>query len=156
MRFKFKLQKEGSPEIEIEKSFLGKSKVYVHEREVERLKEKGKPFLIRMNDGTEKKMFVEDVMFDYVPKVVVDGKEILLVRKLFWYEYLIGGIPLILIVRGGMIGALIGIIGSFLNFRVLRMGYSPAIKFLYVSVITISTFLSYLTIAILLQTLIGR
>lgn len=77
---------------------------------------KGKPFIIRMNDGSEKKMFVENVLFDYVPKVIVEGKEILLARKLLWYEYLLGGIPLILVVIGGMLGAIIGIIGSFLNF----------------------------------------
>jgi hypothetical protein len=155
MRFKFKLQEEGSPEIEIEKSFFGKVKVYYNEKEAERLNEKGKPFLIRMGDGKEKKIFVQDVYFDYVPKVIVDGKEINLARKLIWYEYLLGGIPLILI-SGGMIGALIGILGVYLNFMVMRARSFTAIKALYVAGITIFSFLLYLVIALTLQSLIGR
>ncbi len=146
MKYKFKLQEGNNPEIELEKSFwLGNIKVYVNGKEVARLKEKGKPFPLPMGDGTVKKMLVKGWLDD-VPKVIVDGKEILLARKLFWYEYVLGFIPAVLLM-GGALGGAFGVIGIMFNFKILRSSHTMLIKSLFILGVTVFLFFCYVAFA---------
>ncbi len=146
MKYKFKLQETNSPEIEIDKSFwIGMIKVYVEGKEIGFLKEKGKPFPIPMGDGTVKKMLVKGRLDD-VPKVIVDGKEIQLARKLFWYEYVLGFIPAVLLM-GGALGGAFAFIGIMFNFKILRFSHTMFIKSLFIIGITVFLFFCYVVSA---------
>ena len=142
MKYRFKLQETNSPEIEIEKSFwLGFIKVYVGGKEIGFLKEKGRPFPVPMGNGTVKKMLIKGRLDD-APKVIVDGKEIQLARKLFWYEYVLGFIPVVLLM-GGALGAFFGAIGIMFNFKILRFSHTMLIKSLFIIGVTVLLFFCY-------------
>ena len=142
MKYRFKLQETNSPEIELEKSFwMGMIKVYIDGKEIEFLKEKGKPFPIPMGDGTVKKMLVKGRLDD-LPKVIVDEKEIMLARKLFWYEYALGFMPAVLLM-GGALGGFFGVIGVIFNFKILRFSHTILIKSLFIIGITVLSFFCY-------------
>ncbi len=157
MKFRFALAEHGGPNITIEESiWFGKVRVYVNDIELKRLKEKDKAFLIQMNDGSFRKMIVKNSIFDYVPKVFMDEKEIRLARKLHGYEQIMAGIPLLLVFVGGVLGAIFGVLGAFFNFRILRTEYSLASKILFILGITSICVIGYLMSVIIFNTLIGR
>lgn len=143
MIYNFKLPDEKSPDIVVKTSIWNKPKVFVNNIEIKRLKEKGKPYAITINDGTIKKIFVKLNPPDPIPKILFEDNEILLARKLLWYEYILGGIPLILFIIGGALGAAIGIIASIFNFNLLRKEYSIFIKILLTTAMTILSFIAY-------------
>lgn len=156
MKHKFKLQETNCPEIEVEQSlWLGKTKVLVNGKEIARLSERGKPFPIPMTDGSVKKMFVKSGGFDYVPKVIVDGEEFRLARKLHWYEYTLGFLPLLLLLYGGAIGGALGAVGALLNIRIFRTDWPMVIKVLSVFGITLLTAIAFLIGTNIIRTLIG-
>ncbi len=156
MKHKFKLPEANWPEIEIDQSlWWGKIKVFVNGKEIKRLNEKGKPFPITMFDGSIKKMFVKSGGFDYVPKIIIDGKEMLLARKLLWYEYILGFLPLLLLLYGGAIGGALGAVGALLNVRIFRTDWPMVVKVLSVFGVTLLSAIAYLIGATIIQALIG-
>jgi hypothetical protein len=94
--------------------------------------------------------------FDYLPKVEVDGKAIALGRPLSNVEYVIGGLPLVLIVTGGALGGASGAVGMMYNYRVLRSSASMPAKVAGLLGVTAGSFLVYVVLAVLLHALIGR
>ncbi|MCK5534002.1 hypothetical protein KAI68_02715 [bacterium] len=154
MKLKFKLQESNSPEIELDKSFwLGKIKVCVNGKEVKPMKEKGNPFPIPMGDGTVKKMLVKGGLDD-LPKVIVDGKRIHLGRKLFWYEYALGLIPVVLLM-GGAWGGFCGGVGVLVNFKILRTSYTMRTKVLFVVGVTFFSSFIYAIIVVMFHLLMS-
>lgn len=155
LKHKFKLNELNSPEIEIDQSFWwGTIKVFVNGKKIERLREKGKPFPIPMSDGSIKKMFVKSGGFDYVPKIVVEGKEYLLARKLLWHEYVLVLLPFPLLLIGGAIGGAFAAIGIITNRRILRTDWSMAVKISSVFGVTLLSVIGYLIGAAIFRTLI--
>jgi len=128
MSYTVNLSETNSPQVTIKTSIWSKPQVLVNGQKVKPLKEKGRPYPIVMNDGITKKIQLKFSFIDPVPKVIYDEKEILLDRKLKWYEYALGGIPALLIFAGGAIGAAIGVIASFFNMKIIRSEMSMIIK----------------------------
>jgi hypothetical protein len=102
-------------------------------------------FKLQEGNGTVKKMLVKGWLDD-VPKVIVDGKEILLARKLFWYEYVLGFIPAVLLM-GGALGGAFGVIGIMFNFKILRSSHTMLIKSLFILGVTVFLFFCYVAFA---------
>ncbi|GAA0182109.1 hypothetical protein SH2C18_45430 [Clostridium sediminicola] len=147
MIFNFRLPEKNSPEIVVKTSIWSKPKIFVNNIQMKRLKEKGKPYSITMSDGTIRKIFMKLNPLDPVPRIFFGNNEILLAKKLLWYEYLIGGFPLILIIIGGALGGAIGVTASVFNFNIFRKEYSLFTKILLTTAITIISFTAYLTVA---------
>ena len=112
MNFKFKFEYDDCYDIELLRNFwTGSAKAFLNGVQMKRLKEKGNPFQIDLRNGETKKMYIKLNGIDFAPKVVIDDKEILLAPKIKPYQYLIVGIPLILMFIGGAFGALFGVLG---------------------------------------------
>jgi hypothetical protein len=155
MQWHFALPGSSTPSCRLEKSFwLGQLKLWCQGREVPRSKEKGKPFLIRGSDGSQARVHVKGNGWDYVPRLEVDGLRVLLDRPLSTLEYVVGGIPLLLMFLGGAIGGATGAIGTVYNYRVLRATASIPMKALGLVGVTGLSFLTYLVVAALFQVLI--
>jgi hypothetical protein len=155
MQWHFALPGSSAPSCRLEKTFwLGQLRLWCQGREVPRSKEKGKPFLIRGSDGSQTRVHVKGNGWDYVPRLDVDGLRVLLDRPLSTLEYVVGGIPLLLMFLGGAIGGATGAIGAVYNYRVLRATASTPMKVLGLVGVTGLSFLTYLVVAALFQLLI--
>jgi len=120
MKIKFKLPETDGPEIEVVESFWRvQPKVLINGVEIKRLKEKGKPVPIPLVDGSIKKISVR-YGFDFVPKVIIEEKELPLLRKLYTWEWVLGYAPAFLLFLGGAIGGALGGIATMSNLRILR------------------------------------
>ena len=151
MDFNFEYEKY---KIKINKNLLtGKIEVFVNSVEINRLKEKEKPFLI----DKDLKMYIKSNGFDFVvPKVIINDKEILLAQKLKWFEILICLIPFPLLIIGGAVGGGLAGLGIILNLYFIRSGNNRFLNIIKIIINTSILFLLYFLIAFLLNYFIKK
>jgi hypothetical protein len=147
LKYKFTLDELGESEIEIQRSFwTGRTQVFVDGNEVRKQKPGGY-YEIELSNGSIKKLKIKGSSFDGIPKVFLEDKEIVLARKLLWYEYLFAGFPFVLVFFGGAIGGLFGALATLYNFRIIRSNMSLLIKMLSIIASTIIAGLFYIIFA---------
>jgi hypothetical protein len=157
MEWRFALPGSATASCRLEKSmWLGQLRLWHQGREIPRSKEQGKPFLIpNAATGKPVRIQVKGGGLD-VPSIDVDGVQVLLGRPLSTIEYVIGGIPLVLVFLGGAIGGASGAVGTMLNYRVLREATSTSSKVIGVAVVSGLSFLAYVALATMVHTLFKR
>lgn len=144
MQYKFTSKELGKSEIEIHKSFwTGRTLVFVDGNEVSKQKKVGY-YELKSDKGDIKRMIIKGAGFDSVPKVFIEDKEVVLARKLLWYEYLIAVSPVVLVIAGGVIGGLFGALAAVYNFRIIRSSMSLVLKALSIMVTTILAGILYI------------
>jgi len=106
--------------------------------------------VLRRNDGKEViATWKPQVLGFDVPQLVVDGTEIPLVPPLKWYEWLWGGLPILLVFAGGALGAVIGFIAFSVNCKIFRAPLVLFLKFLASAAISMVAVLVYFLIVLL-------
>jgi hypothetical protein len=132
MKFPFQLSEFPNSDFQLDVDpFLGRNKIYQDGVLLNKLtKEKGKPFEVTSKLGANTLIYLKlnapDII---VPKIMVNGSEVMFVEKLKWWEYVLAWMPLILLFTGGAIGGGIGGATSGLNCVILRKPMSPAKKY---------------------------
>ena len=140
----------------IESSFwTGKSIIYQDGVQVEQSKEKGKPFLLKSSDGQILKAYAQNKLPEMVPELEINGIKYEIIEKLEWYQYAIGGLPILLVFVGGAIGALIGIFASINNFKIFRSEGTTLSKYVKVTGIVVLAYLAYLVLAGIISSLVN-
>lgn len=144
VKHKFELSGFPYSEFEIETSvWTGKSTLYMDNVEVKKSLTKGKPFELLKPDGTLVFAYPKKSFPDFIPKLEINGELNNVVEPLEWYEYVVGGLPIILMFIGGLIGGVIGVLACLANFNIFREEKSSVIKYLKVFAITIVSFIGY-------------
>ena len=115
----------------------GRVKVLVRGNALERLNESGKPFALPMPDGTTEKLFVLKTFPDPAPQVRFRDKTIQIARPLKWWEWAIGGAPLLFVIKGGALGSLVGGAATAANLFILRGSWRPPAKILSVLAVSL-------------------
>ncbi|SHG26335.1 hypothetical protein [Flavobacterium defluvii] len=120
--FKFTLPDFPNDEFEFENNiFSGKSTLKQNGIFVEQSKEKGKPFLIKRANQEIVKAFPKMNIPDISAQILnIDGKKYRMADKLKWYEYIVGGMPLLIVLGGGAIGGMIGGAATVINYTFFR------------------------------------
>lgn len=156
-KFSISLPNQSDTIIEVSKSLLtGKPTVWINGQLAEKVGGLSRAFLIPLSDGTVKKLEVDRGGIDYIPRVYIDGERIAIARKLKWYELILGGMPLLLLLLGGALGALCGMIAMITNYKVLRSEKSNTVKILLIIGITALSVILYLILILLLRFIINR
>ena len=142
---------------EIEHSAMtGKVKITKNGVELKQSTEKGKPFLLIQENGVVEHLYVKGSFHDFETFLELNGEKIEIVEKLKWYQYAIGGLPMLLIFVGGLIGGGIGVGLSAYNFSVFRGDNTEVMKYVKVIGITILGFVVYLVLSGLIVNAIGQ
>ncbi len=148
MKYNFQLPDFPNSNFEIEISiWTGKSKLLKDNVQVEQSKEKGKPFLILTDTGELIKAYPKQSLPDFVPTLEINGTKNQIVEKLKWFQYALGGLPILLLFAGGAIGAGIGAVGAMTSFNIFRQEGTMTSKYLKVIGIVVTTFLLYFVFA---------
>lgn len=147
MKYKFSIPEHPETVIEIDISpWSGKQNVLVngHPAKQSAQSKRRKPeFLIPDSTGTEKTLELKSSLFGDLT-AFLDGEKIQVTPPLKWYQYIFGGLPIILIFTGGAIGGIFGVLGSLSNYSVLRSKLNVAMKILAVIGISAISLLLYL------------
>jgi hypothetical protein len=155
MKCNFSLPQQSDTIIDVEYSFwTGKLKVFANGQPVERSaqsKRKNPKYIIPGPGEIEQILEVKPSIFDGGLNVFVNGTKIPVTRPLKWYEYLMGGLPILLIFFGGAIGGLFGAIGACCNFMIIRSKLNIVVKILAVLGISAISLILYLIFALLIN-----
>lgn len=81
-------------------------------------------FSLRRDDGTEAIAQLHGQLLDPIPQVRVDDERIRLAPPFAWYEWLLAGLPLLLLASGAL-GGVLGGLFVVLNGRILRAARVP-------------------------------
>lgn len=155
MKYNFQLLDFPNSNFEIETSiWTGKSKLQMDNIQEEQSKEKGKPFLIPLAIGDFVKAFPKTSFPDLVPKLEINGIENQIVEKLKWFQYLIGGLPILLLFLGGALGGGIGALGAIINFNIFRKDGTEFSKYTKIIGIVFGSYILYFLIVTLFQKII--
>ncbi|MRX69324.1 hypothetical protein SAMN06265349_10614 [Flavobacterium resistens] len=153
--FKFTLPDFPNDHFEYEENiFTGKSVLKQNGIIVKQSKEKGKPFLITTTNQEIVKAFPKGSFPDISAKTLtIAEKKYPMASKLKWYEYVIGALPIVLVLSGGAIGGFIGGAATIINYTLFRTTTSPVNKYLKVLGVNIACFIIIMFAATLFSTL---
>ncbi len=93
---------------------------------------------------------------DPLPTLEVDGQDVHIGRPLAIYEWVWVGLPLLLIVVGGGIGAAVGVVAAWLNAGIFRSDRTTATKFALTGVVSLAAVGVYFLAAMLVGALFGQ
>ncbi len=110
----------------------------------------------RKNDGTEVAAAWQPIMMGLdVPKLVLEGKIINVVRPLQWYEWAWSGLPILLALIGGFLGALAGYLAFQINTKIFRSDLNKVMQYILTAGVSIGAGIVYFILAVLLTNFVG-
>lgn len=115
---------DSGDELKITNGFAGELKVFWNGVKIKKIKGS---YYVNINNES-KLLVVEKHKFLGFPIVFLDDKEIVIVKKLKRYEWVLSALPLLLIFVGGAIGGLIGSIGFSINVPIFRSKLPSSVK----------------------------
>jgi hypothetical protein len=90
-----------------------------------------------------------------VPQLLVDGKVVSLVEPLKWYQWVWGGLPVLLVFAGGLLGVLIGLIAFSINAKIFRSGLNDVLKYIISGMFSLTAVIVYLFLGTIVSLLIS-
>lgn len=147
---KFKLEHEILKNEDVEITcplWFGKVLVTQKGELVERLPEAHFPFKVQGDDGAPHKLLVRAHFLDPIPKVQLDGKEILLARRLHRVETIFAVLPAGMFLGHGLFAVLLGYFVISTNFKILRSNWHGTLKWTSMYALSLGAF----TLLILLE-----
>ncbi len=134
-------------------NFFGKTKLYLNNVEVAKINNR-----YSINNGQDKPVVItlKNNYFDPIPTISVNDNLIQVAKPIKWYEYIWMGLPILLVLQGGLLGALIGLFALRLNISIFRNDKSAFFKYLTTLGVSLTFVIVFLAIAILLNGLISN
>ena len=130
-----------------------KQRLYQDGREIKRQGRFNPKYHITNTNGEQEEIKIVYGL-DFVHVAVFSGRKIDLEERLSTREYIVGGLPVLLILLGGLIGALFGIIGATFNYNYMRKEKSFVKQLLVSLVVSVACYIAYFILAICLQLLV--
>jgi len=112
--------------------------------------------VLKGKGGKPVSVYVQSAFFYFIPRLRVAGQTIHIAPPLKWYQYVWSGIPLILVLYGGMLGAILALIGFIFNVRLSRSNLSPLLRFAAIGGVTILVWAIYFVLAAFITATFGE
>ncbi|WP_106543914.1 hypothetical protein [Prolixibacter denitrificans] len=132
---------------------MGKPKVMYNGREVQKQNNR---FSISNGSGQPILITLKNNYLDSVPKVFINDQEKQIVKPLKWYEYIWMGLPILMALQGGILGALLGFVAIRLNSIIFRNDKSQVVKYLTTLGVNVLIVTLYLVVVVLLSVVLNR
>lgn len=147
------------PEIENEKlklvvpKFFGRTKLFYNDIEVKKSNNR-----YSINNGNDKPLLItlKNNYLDPIPKMFVNDNPVQVATPIKWFEYIWMGLPILLILQGGLLGALFGFIALRLNINIFRNTKNIIGKYSFTLLISLVFAIVYLLIATILTEMIKQ
>jgi hypothetical protein len=109
---------------------------------------------VRDNTGADVTIQLKPRFLDPIPQLDIAGDRLTLARPLTWYEYGWMGLPMVLVLAGGALGAAIGFSAAYSSARIFRSEQSTPVKYLLTGLISIGAAVVFVILALLIQSAI--
>ncbi len=113
-------------------------------------------YQLRKNDGTWADIKLKPRLFDPVPQLECDGRRIVPVRPLHWYEYAWMALPIVLAFSGGALSAFAVLGAAHLNSRILRSDRALWLRYALTGFVSLAAVVAFFIVAALAGSLLGR
>ena len=111
---------------------------------------------VRSNSGQEVLIQLKSNYVDPIPKVIFGDQTIVLARPLTWYEYIWIGLPILLVLAGGALGAIVGVTATYTSARIFRSGRGAFAKYALTGLVSIASLVVFVILVVIAQQLIGQ
>jgi hypothetical protein len=111
-------------------------------------------YVLRGSHGREVTLKLRNTFLDPIPKLEIDGEKIRLARPLAWYEQVWMGLPVILIIAGGALGAVVGLAAAWASSRIFRSDRKTPAKYALTGLISLAAVAVFFVPAVALQIMI--
>lgn len=132
-----------------------KQHLYQDGREIPRQGRFNPKYFVTNTSGEQEEMKIV-FGFDFVHVVMFRGQKIDLEERLSAREYIVGGLPVLLILLGGLIGALFGFVGATFNYNYMRQEKSFTKQLLVSLGVSVFCYIAYFMFALCIQLLLGQ
>ena len=140
--------------IEVNVSFWTGPKLLVNGAPAPKGSKRGE-MLLQRNDGRQVVAGWKPQVLGFdIPQLVVDGNVVELVKPLQWYQWVWGGLPLLLVFTGGALGAAAGIVAFSINARLFRANLNELLKYLATGAVSVAAVIVYFIAALIFTLLI--
>lgn len=157
MTFDFELPGTPPRPARLESGMLGGFKLFVEGKEVKRATTEGKPFLVpKVGTSGTTRVEVKTGGLDFIPKVAVDGKPLLLAPPLPGWQQGVALLPFALVFVGGAIGGALGAVAAMTNIQIFHKKTDLGFKLVMSTVVTVAAVLLYAILAGVFTRAIGR
>ena len=117
-------------------------------------KRKGR-FPVRSNSGQEVLVQLKSNFLDPIPKVIFGDETIVLARPLLWYEYLWIGLPVLLVLAGGLLGAVVGAAAAYASAHIFRSGRGALARYALTGLVSLAALVAFVILVVIAQQMIG-
>jgi len=156
MGYKANIEGFDGQNIEVKVSFWSGPKLLVNGQPAPKGNKRGE-MLLQRNDGRQVIATWKPQLLGLdVPQLIVDGKQVNLVEPLKWYQWVWGGLPILLVFIGGALGAIAGLVGFSINAKVFRMELNDFLKYAVAGIVSVLAVVFYFIAAVFFSMLIGR
>lgn len=136
---------------------LGGFKLLVEGKEVKRATTPGKPFLVpKVGTTGSTRVEVKTGGLDFIPKVSVDGKPLVIAPPLPGWQQGVALLPFAMVFFGGAIGGALGAAAAMINIQIFHKKADLGLKLVLTTVVTAGAVVVYVVIAGLVQGAIRR
>lgn len=134
-------------DLEVVISFWAGPKLLVNGEKAEKGPKRGQ-MILKRNDGKEVvALFKQKMLGSDVPILEVDGKSIELAKPLTWQQWIFVGSPAVILFLGGALGAVMAMVGLYLNLKLFRSEINHILKYFLCIVVTVSFIIGYLLLS---------
>jgi hypothetical protein len=141
----YKLDVDGfeGQDIEVVVSFWTGARLFVNGKKAEKGPRRGQ-LVLKRNDGKEViASFKHKNIWADVPQLKV-GKELIeFAKPLTWKEWIFVGSPIVVLLLGGALGAVMAMLGLYLNGKLFRSQLKDVLKYTLSAVVTLSLIIGY-------------
>lgn len=132
-----------------------KMKLYQDGKEIQRVGNFNPKYFITNTAGEREEIKVL-CGADFVHTVVFRGQKTPLEERLSTLEYVIGGLPVLLVFLGGLIGVALGFVGANFTYDYMRKEKRFPMQLLMSFGVSVFCYMAYFFLALALQVLLGR
>jgi hypothetical protein len=108
-------------------------------------------YLLERSDGTQVEARLKQIFFDPIPQVEINGQTYKAVEPLRWYQWVWSGLPVVLVIIGGLIGAIFGLLALYVNARLFRTQLAMPVQFAATAGVSLAAVVMYFILAIAIQ-----
>jgi hypothetical protein len=104
-------------------------------------------FILKDNNRFKVVVQLRQVLLDPVPQPIIDNQVVKVVEPLNIFQWIWSGLPLVLLVLGGLIGGAVGELTFCINTRVFRSDMSAVEMYILTGIFTAIAVIGYIVIA---------